>query len=160
MSIKINNVEYHSYATIEEANKYFLPKYNNNWDNITDFERKSLLITATREIDKMDFQGKVAEEEQPLAFPRIICKICDEPVNPKKELITCCCEIASAIYNLPATNLATPGAENIESMSIGDTSITYKKGATIEVDAFSSISKPIIKKILSKYLKGNIQIIL
>ena len=56
--------------------------------------------------------------------------------------------------------LATPGAENIQSMSVGDTSITFKEGATIETDIYTSIAKPIIKKYLGRWLRGNIRIIL
>ena len=161
MSITINNAEYPSYATIQEADNYFLPKFGSNWGDISEDNKKKLLVTATREINKSDFQGCVVEVAQPLIFPRVICNICNEPVNPTEELIACCCEIANAIYNLPlADNLTTPGAENIESMSVGDTSITYRKGANIETDIFSATAKPIIKKFLGKYLKGNIQIIL
>lgn len=161
MSITINNIEYPSYCTVEEADAYFLPKFGSKWDSIKPEDKQRLLITATREINKLDFQGCPLEVGQLLAFPRVICGFCHNPVNPTEELIACCCEVANAIYNLPlADSLTTPGAENIKSIGIGDTSITYKDGADIEVDVFTATAKPIIKKLLAKYLKGNIHIIL
>lgn len=161
MTITINNIEYPSYATLQEADDYFMPKFGNNWAEINEDDRKKLLITATREIEKFEFQGCKFEENQPLEFPRSICGCCENPENPTNLLIACCSEIAYAIYKLPATDgITTPGAENIKSIGIGDTSITYRDGANIEVDAFSSTANPIVKKLLAKYLKGNIKIIL
>ena len=176
MFITINDIEYPTFATVEAADNYFLPKFGSKWAEIKEEDKQKLLITATREINKMDFQGYPLKVGQALAFPRLIgcaCNesinpteeliacACNEPVNPTEELIACCCEVANAIYNLPLTdNLTTPGAENIKSIGIGDTSITYKDGADIEVDVFTATAKPIIKKLLAKYLKGNIQIIL
>lgn len=161
MFITIKDIEYPTFATVEAADNYFLPKFGSKWAEIKEEDKQKLLITATREINKMDFQGYPLKVGQALAFPRLIGCACNEPVNPTEELIACCCEVANAIYNLPLTdNLTTPGAENIKSIGIGDTSITYKDGADIEVDVFTATAKPIIKKLLAKYLKGNIQIIL
>ena len=45
-------------------------------------------------------------------------------------------------------------------MSIGDTSITFKDGASIEADVFTATAKPIAKKFLGEWLQGNVRIIL
>ena len=160
-TITINDFEYPTYATVEDADKYFSAKFGSTWNEVEQTDKEKLLITATKEIDKINFQGCVLEIDQELKFPRVICGFCINPVNPEKELIECCCEIANAIYNLPmAETITTPGIDKIKSMSVGDTSVTYQDGVSIDTDIFSATALPFIKKYLLKYLKGNIKIIL
>ena len=158
-TITINETDYNSYATVEEANKYFNAKFGSSWADILQEDKQKLLVTATREMEKVAYKGIKENLEQDLEFPRIFCCV---TLNPEKELAMCCAEIANAIYNLNTSsdNISTPNAENIKSMSVGDTSITYKDGANIETDAFTSVAKPFIKKFLGKFLTGNIRIIL
>ena len=154
-TITINDIEYPTYATVEEAEQYFNAKFGSLWQEVENKEQ--LLVTATREIDGSDFQGFVLECTQVQQFPRVLrCAV----LNPEQTLLSCCCEIASAFSTMNTNILATPGAENIQSMSVGDTSITFKEGATIETDIYTSIAKPIIKKYLGRWLRGNIRIIL
>lgn len=161
-TITINEFEYPTYATVEDADKYFSAKFGSTWGDIEQSDKEKLLVTATREIEKAEFQFCKVDINQDLAFPRMPRFNCyDVIINPEKELIECCCEIANAINNLSfAESITTPGIDKIKSMSIGDTSITYKDGAEIEVDAFSATASPIIKKYLHRWLKGNIKIIL
>lgn len=153
--ITINNFDFHSYATVEQADIYFSAKYGSNWDEVEDKEQ--LLITATKQIDSNKFVGTIADRFQHLKFPRLICGV---EVNPEYLLIECCCEIANSIYNSNVDNISTPNAENIKSISVGDTSITYRDGASIETDLYYALAKPIIKKYLGDFLKGNVRIIL
>lgn len=153
-TVEINNFEYPTYATVEDAEYYFNAKFSSNWDEVENKEQ--LLVTATKEIDKSGFQGLILDFAQPLEFPRVYC--CDE-IFPEQELMECCCEIASAIYNSLSNDEVIANSDKIKSMSVGDTSITFKDGAKIET-GFTAIAKPIIEKFLKKYLKGNIRIII
>lgn len=161
-TITINDVEYPSYATIEDADKYFNAKFGSTWADISEIDKSKLLVSATREIDNLEFKGCKLDVNQDLAFPRVICDCVINPINPEEDLIACCAEIANTFYNLGASaeTVATPNAQNIKSMSVGDTSITYKDGATIDADVFSATAKPLVKKYLGKWLKGNIRVLL
>lgn len=159
-TITINDFDFITYATVEDADKYFSAKFGNVWHEIQVEDKQKLLVTATREIENLQFQGLELDPEQPLKFPRVIC--CSQIKADDKNLIACCAEIACAIYNVGAlaNSITTPNAENIKSMSIGDTSITFKDGASIEADVFTATAKPIAKKFLGKWLQGNVRIIL
>ena len=159
-TITINDFNFISYATVEDADKYFSAKFGSTWANIQSEEKAKLLVTATREIENLQFQGIELDPDQPLKFPRVIC--CSHIKAEDESLIACCAEIANAIYNIGeiACNVVTPNASNIKSMGIGDTSITYKDGADIDADIYSATAKPIAKKFLGKWLRGNIRVLL
>lgn len=159
-TITINDNDYHSYSTVEQANNYFVGSFNNLWLNIGENDKQKLLITSTRLIDTMEYQGHKVDKEQPLKFPRWVC--CEENVSSDDLLIQTCCEVAMGVYqaSLLSTDVVVPNADKIKSMSVGDTSISFQDKATIEADFNTAIAKPIIKKYLGKWLKGNMRILL
>ena len=159
-TITINNNDYHSYATVSEANEYFAASFNSLWANIGENDKQKLLITSTRLIDTMEYQGHKVSEEQPLKFPRWVC--CQENVSSDDLLIRACCEVAIGIYkaSLMSTEVVVPNADKIKSMSVGDTSISFQDKADIEADFNTAIAKPIIKKYLGKWLRGNMRVLL
>lgn len=163
-TININGFDFSSYATVEEADKYFTAKFGSTWNDIEEAEKKQLLVTATRKIDEKDFQGYKLYVYQELEFPRVI-KVCEcggelSSIYPEKELIACVCELANGIFNNVLADKVVANADKIKSMSVGDTSITFRDGATIEADSYSAVATPLINKYLKKYLKGNVTIIL
>lgn len=159
-TITINDNDYHSYATVSEANEYFAASFNSLWVNVGENDKQKLLITSTRQIDAMDYQGHKVDEEQSLKFPRWVC--CEENVSSDDLLIQTCCEVAIGIYkaSLMSTEIVVPNADKIKSMSVGDTSISFQDKADIETDFNTAIAKPIIKKYLGKWLRGNMRVLL
>lgn len=159
-TITINDNDYHSYATVSEANEYFAASFNTLWANIGENDKPKLLITSTRLIDTMEYQGHKVSEEQPLKFPRWVC--CQENVSSDDLLIRACCEVAIGIYkaSLMSTEVVVPNADKIKSMSVGDTSVSFQDKADIEADFNTAIAKPIIKNILGKWLRGNMRVLL
>ena len=156
-TIIINNIEYPSYATVQDADNYFSAKFGSEWSLLQTEDKNKLLVSATREIEKLCFQGHKVDEEQPLKFPRQIC--CKVIAEDDYRLIECCCEIANAIYLTSCSdcvNMLIPNADKIKSMSVGDTSISFQDDASIETDVFDAIAIPIIKKYLRCFLKGNV----
>ena len=155
--ITINDKEYYSYATVQDADDYFNAKFGSEWSGIDQDDKKKLLISATREMEKLCYQGHKVDEEQPLKFPRQIC--CKVIAEDDYRLIECCCEIANAIYLTSCSdcvNMSIPNADKIKSMSVGDTSISFQENASIETDVFDAMAMPIIKKYLRCFLKGNV----
>lgn len=59
------------YGTWEDADNYFYmhPKYH-DWNDIDRQDQIRYLIQATRIIDRLNFVGQKAEEDQQLQFPR------------------------------------------------------------------------------------------
>jgi len=61
-----------SYVTLSEANSYFEDRLDAAaWDNTSSELREQALVTATRNLDEMSWQGSAVSESQALAFPRI-----------------------------------------------------------------------------------------
>lgn len=115
--ININGKEYPTYATVEQADEYFQASYGSEWENLDDEDKEKLLVTATRSIDKSEYRGKKADEEQPLQFPRIINgKLTDDDL-----LMRACCEEAMAIYS----NGQTKDYRGIKRIDVQDTSIEF-----------------------------------
>ena len=142
-TIEINGVSYPVYATVEDADAYFSTVFNSNWADISEDDKKKLLVSATREIDRGSWKGTKKEENQPLQFPRIIAgKETSEDV-----LTMACCEEAAAIY----TSGSVVGADTngIKSMKVQDTEIEFLDNRTEKMyqsDAAYDLLKPYKKK--------------
>lgn len=152
-TITINNIEYNSYASVEEADQYLNVKYSSNWSTYDDDKKAILLVNATREIDKRNYQGVKVDVEQPLKFPRMIGK-----QQTDDELVKqACIELADG---LALTSTGTSGGaanlQAIKSMSVGDTDITFKDDAVL-VDP-SQVASGVIDDLLEPYLKGNAEV--
>lgn len=72
-AIEIGGNEYTSYASVAEADRYLAvdPVRAAPWAALTADTKGSRLIAATRRLDLLDFSGKRAEADQPLAWPRV-----------------------------------------------------------------------------------------
>ena len=152
-TITINNIEYNSYASVEEADRYLNVKYGSNWSTYDDDKKAILLVNATREIDKREYQGVKVDEKQPLKFPRIIAGIQTDDELVKQA----CIELADGLAL--TTTITSGGAANlqaIKSMSVGDTDITFKDDAVL-VDP-SQVASGVIDDLLEPYLKGNAEV--
>ena len=152
-TITINNIEYNSYASVEEADQYLNVKYGSNWSTYDDDKKAKLLVNATREIDKREYQGVKVDEQQPLKFPRIIAK-----VQTDDELVKqACIELADG---LALTSTGTGGGsanlQAIKSMKVGNTNIEFKDDAVL-VDP-AQVASSVIDDLLEPYLKGNAEV--
>lgn len=150
--IIVNGKKYYTYATISEANDYFATCFNSEWSEVSASEKISLLITATRLIDKKCYQGKKVDEEQHLKFPRIIA---DEQTDDEL-VMEACCELAMSLYfDGDSSSIKGINMKSVQSVSLGDSSISFKDGANLESD-----QDAIIDDYLSDYLMGGVQVIL
>ena len=107
---------------------------------------------GTRLIDKKNYQGEKVDEKQHLKFPRIIA---DEQTDDEL-LVQTCCELAMSLYfDDGASSINGINIQNVQSVSLGDSSISFKDGANLESD-----QDAIIDDYLSDYLMGGVQVIL
>lgn len=149
-TVTIDTKEYNVYATVSEANDYFAASFGSEWSDIAEADKSKLLVSATRNIDKRDYQGEKVDPEQPLKFPRIIA---DEQTDDNL-LVMACCEVAMNLY-LNGGISVSASISGIQSVSLGDSSISFKEGANIESEENS-----IIDDYLSDYLMGGVRVIL
>lgn len=151
-TITIGSKEYYTYATVSDANDYFAAVYGSEWSSVSQTDKPLLLVTATNLIDKQNYQGEKEDENQHLKFPRIIA---GEKTDDNLVMETCC-EVALSLYiNGGNSSINGVNIKNIQSFSVGDTSATFKKGATIVTE-----QEGIIEDYLSDYLMGGVQVIL
>lgn len=153
-TITIKDIEYNSYASIEEADKYLNVKYGSNWATYNNDKKSILLVNATREIDKREYQGVEVDVKQPLKFPRIIAG-----VQTNDELVKqACIELADglALTTTTATSSENTNLQAIKSMKVGNTDIEFKDDVPLQDTVTLSIG--IINYFLCPYLKGNAEV--
>lgn len=152
-TITINNIEYNSYASVEEADQYLNVKYGSNWSTYDEDKKAKLLVNSTREIDKRLYQGKKADEKQPLKFPRIIA---GKPTDD--ELIKqACIELADGLaLTSSGANGGVSNLQAIKSFKVGDTDVEFKDDA--ELQDPTEITSGVIDDLLKPYLKGNAEV--
>jgi len=82
------------YGNLTDAASYFLTRYESDaWDEATTTERKKALISATRIIDRLNYEGEVTVEGQSLQFPRY------DDLSVPVEIKIACYEIAFALLD-------------------------------------------------------------
>ena len=147
--VTINTEEYDVYATVSDANNYFAVTYGNEWSDIAATTKPKLLISATKYIDRQNWQGEKVDKEQSLQFPRII----NDEQTDENLLMEACCEIAMSFYNNDTSvSLSMPNVQNVK---LGDSSISFNEGANIKTEEGS-----IIDNFLGNYLVSGVQVVL
>ena len=119
-----------SYVTLSEANDYFdTSPDSSTWTNKTDDQKKRALISATRWIDTLVFQGDRCDEDQALKFPRTNYQVdrvelsCSTIPNNIKYAQY---ELARALANDTGAITGTTGTEgNFSEVKIGDMQVKY-----------------------------------
>lgn len=148
--IKINDKDYNTYATVDEADSYFAATFGSEWDNVGQTQKPQLLVTATRLIDKKDFQGVKVDENQPLKLPRVLA---DGTITDDNLVMQACVELAMNVYSDGGKNV---DISNIKSVGLGDSSITFRDNSSVT----ESDDDLLIDEFLSDYLMGGVRVIL
>lgn len=86
--------DYSSYASLDEADSYFLIKLDaNTWDIADSLDKKKALIQATKQIDRFSYRGNRTDSNQPHEFPR------NGDLTIPKNILEATCEIAYALLD-------------------------------------------------------------
>lgn len=110
-----------SYCTPELAGMYFASRLNSDpWDDATDDDKLKALITATRKIDTLNFEGVKTVADHEMEFPR------DGSTIVPEGIIIACCEIALVLLDGvdPEQEMA---ALNTSSQSFASVRETYSR---------------------------------
>jgi len=134
MTIAINatpgDAAANSYVTLLEANTYLEAHLQaSNWSALDDEKKKASLVSATREIDTMQFNGRRASQAQSLVWPRLGLYDYDS-----YQITGIPTRLKSAVFELAIWNLTEEDRlagkfeiDTMESVEIGP--IKYKIGA-------------------------------
>ena len=83
-----------AYATTVEAATYFSERLNTDaWDDAVTGDKTKALAQATKIIDRLNFLGELADEDQDNQFPR------DNDTEVPNDIKYACCEIALALLD-------------------------------------------------------------
>ena len=149
--LTINNIDYYSYADLEDANIYNNAIYGSVWNSLEPIVQSQLLVEATRTIDGYTYIGEKADPEQPLKFPRISRRgvISDDSV-----LTALCCQVALYIYKNGSSSSGSSSGDLLNSLSkwqIGDVHVEFKDDVKIDLSGLDDI----IADALAEWMKSN-----
>lgn len=139
------------YGTIAEANNYFDNRLDSGyWDEATDNDKRKALVMATRQIDRLNFLGDMAESSQRLQFPRGT----DTTVPKDIEYAT----YEEAIILLSGANLESETNRLfVQSQSFSSVRTTYDRTYTQE-HVRNGILSATAWKLISPYLRDPYEI--
>lgn len=137
-----------SYVTVEEADSYFDSTLKSEeWNKYDTSTKARALITATKQIDRLPFQGRKLDINQFLEFPRTTTN------GIPNEIIYATCE--QALFLLKGGSKRQElQQQGVKSYSLGDLSETF-------ADNLSDAQKTICPEALSylrRFLLGSVAI--
>lgn len=149
----INEIEYPTYADLEDANIYNNAIYGSTWSSLDSVVQAQLLVESTRVIDSYKYIGEKADPQQPLKFPRVTAS---GKVSNEQTLIDLCCEIANYIYKNGSSSSGGEGLlSGVTKWQIGDVHIDLKDDATFDL---GGIDDYILKALEDWMISSSMQI--
>jgi hypothetical protein len=137
-----------SYATLEEANTYFLDRLDvNAWTAASDTQKSQALVTATSILDRMDWTGVAISEAQALAFPRSgsyfepkIGYVIELPAIVPDRIIKATFEQA---YHLLNNDGLLDNTGSVNSLQVGTISLDIKTNPSVMPSVVLNLVKPL-----------------
>lgn len=150
-----------SYLDIQSAVKYLSGHHDSTaWRAASDIDKAQALITATRRIDAQPLRGRRRSGSQLLAFPRAIYwqgRWHSEP-DPPRAVCEACCEEALALLSGDSSEHAARAGAGIQSISIGDASITYSPAAVAAASS-GGLMSPQAMALLRPWIESSVRIV-
>lgn len=156
-----------SYADIPYADNYF--EYDLEaqiWRDASEMDKQRALVTATRQIDTLNFQGTKALPDQPLAFPRrkevylsehelmklkLMISQSTTPLYPEDVKRATCEQALYLLQNQKSDQTFDKlQGKGIKSYSVGDVSVTFEASS---YNASLSQTSPKARTYLDQYIK-------
>lgn len=149
----INEIEYPTYADLEDANIYNNAIYGSTWSSLDPIVQAQLLVESTRVIDSYKYIGEKVDPQQPLKFPRVTTS---GKVSDEQTLIDLCCQIANYIYKNGSSSSGGEGLlSGVTKWQIGDVHIDLKDDATFDL---GGIDDYILKALEDWMISSSMQI--
>lgn len=145
--------EFHTYATVAQADDYLLASVTaTSWRALTSEDDKArYLISATRLFEGQPWVGSKTDPAQPLAWPRTSTGITgvEDDVVPQ-DIINASIELAAALVDNVDIATQQNTEQGIASLKAGSAAITYFRGAGGEPTRFPFN----IMEMIRQYLDG------
>jgi len=140
-TITINTTDYDVYISVAEADIYLQAdlKRASDWQELGTEEKGQAIITATRRLDRLNWQGDRSVSSQVLEWPRDISGL-DE--NPPQELFDATAVLAADIFADNEVAETRDGETNVSSVKAGSVSVdffTTKEGVILPKVAFELV---------------------
>lgn len=153
----INSQPYDSYSTLAYADLYLQANFlASGWFSLTDDQKGSALVTATRLMDRQCWLGDpTGLSGQLLKWPRMNTGIegVDDNVIPQ-DIIDGCVELAFALTDgNEAVNSQVPGVQKIQSLGAGSVNIQWFRLAEGEAAQVNRFPLP-VQELVGKYMCG------
>lgn len=160
-----------SYATIAYADEYF--KYDlhaEKWFQAENTIKEKALVTATRQIDALNFYGIKATTEQKLAFPRVTNKvrqltdheriiyseqIKQLTVTVPEDIIRATCEQALYLLQKQDSTFEFDNlqAQNVSSYAVGDISVSFNTSKTTTLTSLTYKAQMLVAPYIRRYTR-------
>ena len=155
--VTINSMPYDVYADVAMADLYLQANFlASAWFDLTDDQKASLLVTATRTLDRQCWLGEKTDSLQPLEWPRTGTGVegVEDDVVPE-DIVNGSIELAFAISaGNDAVNSSVPGAQALQNIRAGSVSLTYFRGAEGLAAQFSRFPLP-VQELVGQYMCSN-----
>ena len=146
-TVKINGIEYNTYACLCDAQVYNNAILKSNWLTLDENDQAKLLVMATRKIDSYNYTGQKVDEKQPLKFPRIMN---NGEVSSDDILAQLCCQVATYYLDNGTSGENGDFLNNVENYQIGDLNVKFKSNADLELSGLDDL----IQQALQEWLKN------
>ena len=130
VNIVISGVTYQSYASVAEADQYLAvdPQRSATWVALTDDQKGSHLVQATRRLDLERYPGEKTDPAQNLQWPRTGATCNGVAIPPDaipQQLEDATIVLAGAIALDPGAAANSTAGSNIERVQAGSASVTF-----------------------------------
>ena len=134
------------YIEISDANDYFAERlHTESWDDASNTDKNKALSMATRAIERLNFLGVKAEDDQELQFPRGYDTVIPQDIKDA------CCELALTFLNGVDADMEHENVL-IQGNSFSSVSNTYNRQIAQE-HVVAGIPSPTAWKMLIPYLR-------
>ena len=141
-----------SYATIAQADTYLDDSVRaGSWEFLDDDSKARALLTATRMLDRRDWDGEPADEDQTRAFPRTGTDYSSTQFpNP---IIEACIELAYELTQDSAVETTEQG-KNTKRLKAGEAEIEYFRPGGVRGMASIKRFPDVVEEIIQPLLGG------
>jgi hypothetical protein len=155
MEVTIGSTTYDVYADLATANAYLDAQITATaWRAADDDTKKRALVSATRFIDRQQWQGSKTDEYQPLQFPRTGLTYPDGSTVPSdtvpQEVIDACCELAAILVEGSDIQSVATTESLVQSLKAGSVAISYFRANSLTIGRLPQI----IQELLGMWLRG------
>lgn len=127
----LSGADSNSLLSVDDANDYHdVQLSSGQWDALDPDTKARALISATRQLEELEYWGDKANPSQALAWPRYYLGVSDGQNTPPEILAACCEHALSLAIAAPKAQAGLSRrqrlrAEGVISMRLGDASESY-----------------------------------